>query len=404
VSEQVSQTVKRHVRVERGIFKRETKAGAVYEFNFTGSDGKTHWQTARRLSEARKQRSAKIAAVARGERVAPSRMTVDEVAETWFELKAPKLRKRTADYYRSALELVVLPRLGRMNVQSVDADVIARLIRDLEREGLHAIDPHRAARPLGRSSIENYLKPLQGILAYAVRRGLITTNPFTVLTEDDRPERPEEAPPHEWTDGELEALLAASRQLAGKPESRYDYTPLLRLIATLGLRKGEALGLKWQDIDRIDGALSIRRQWLASSEYGPPKTKAGTRRIALPADLRDELIRLRLRSRFSQDNDPIFASLTGKPLGHRNVLSRGWEPARDAAGLPSSLTLHDLRHAAASRMINAKLDPVTVAAVLGHEDATVTLKVYGHVWDRRRTDDDVRKALTGGRKRSPRAR
>lgn len=195
------------------------------------------------------------------------------------------------------------------------------------------------------------LKPLSGVLGYAVRRNVIASSPFDVLTDDDRPERAEKEPPHEWTDEEVEALLAASTHLASKRESRYDYSPLLRLVAVLGLRKGEALGLQWQDFDKDAGVLHVRRQWLA----------------------RDELITLPLRSRFSQDEDPVFASLTGTPLGHRNVLRRGWAPARDAAGLPSSLTLHDLRHAAASRLIDAKLDPVTVAAVLGHEDATVTL-------------------------------
>jgi integrase len=50
----------------------------------------------------------------------------------------------------------------------------------------------------------------------------------------------------------------------------------------------------------------------------------------------------------------VFASLSGTPLGHRNVLRRGFEPARDAAGLPSSLTLHDLRHAAASRLSSTR--------------------------------------------------
>jgi site-specific recombinase XerC len=230
----------------------------------------------------------------------------------------------------------------------------------------------------------------------AVRRGAINSNPFAVLTDDDRPDRGEQAAAHEWTDEELAALFSASETLAAKRESRYDYTPLLRLVATLGLRKGEALGLRWEDFDKDAGVLHVRRQWLVSGEYGPPKTKAGTRRIALPADLRDLLIGLRLRSDWSPDEHPIFASLAGTPLGHRNVLRRGWEPARDLAGLQSSLTLHDLRHAAASRLINARLDPVTVAAVLGHEDATVTLKVYGHLWDCQRTDDDVRKALAGG--------
>lgn len=51
----------------------------------------------------------------------------------------------------------------------------------------------------------------------------------------------------------------------------------------------------------------------------------------------DRLIALRLASKFSQDESPIFASKTGRPLGHRNVTRRGWEAARDKAGLPKSL-------------------------------------------------------------------
>jgi integrase len=156
---------------------------------------------------------------------------------------------------------------------------------------------------------------LQGVLAYAVRRGAINSNPFAVLTDDDRPDRGEQAPAHEWTDDELEGLFAASAGLAAKRESRYDHTPLLRLVAALGLRKGEALGLRWEDFDKTAGVLHVRRQWLVSGVYGPPKTKAGTRRIALPSKLRDELIALRLRSDFSLDEDPVFASLQGTPLG-----------------------------------------------------------------------------------------
>jgi hypothetical protein len=77
-----------------------------------------------------------------------------------------------------------------------------------------------------------------------------------------------------------------------------------------------------------------------------------------------------------------------------NVSRRGFEAARDEAGLPSSLTFHHLRHATASRLIGAGLDPVTVAGVLGHEDPNVTLRVYAHLWDRRRTDEAVRAALS----------
>jgi integrase len=402
VSEAASQKGKakaanaRHERVERGIYKRETQRGVVYEFVYTDSDGKQRWQTAKKLQDARNERAAKLAAVARGERVAPAKATVAVVAEKWFEQKQPKLGKRTSDAYRRALDLVVLPRFGRWKVGEVDADAIVRLIRDLEREGRHALDSSIKVRPLGSSSVDNYLKPLRGLLAFAVRRGMIASSPFTVLTSDDRPVQGEKKPPYEWTDEELDALLVASAKLAAERKARYDFTPLLRVVAALGLRKGEALGLRWEDFDKDESTLHVRRQWLASGEYGPTKTKAGVRRIALPADLRDELIALRLRSSFSKDDDPVFASRVGTPLSHRNVLRRGWEPARDEAGLPSSLTLHELRHAVASRLIHAGLDPVTVAGVQGHKDATTTLRLYGHQYDRKRTDERVRDAISRG--------
>lgn len=75
------------------------------------------------------------------------------------------------------------------------------------------------------------------------------------------------------------------------------------------------------------------------------------------------------------------------------MVVRGFDRARDLAGLPGSVTFHDLRQAAASRLINRGLDPVTVAGVLGHGEATATLRVYAHLFDRRKTGDAVRKAL-----------
>jgi integrase len=322
----------------------------------------------------------------------PTRTKLKVVAEAWYEQKKPRLRRRTADYYRSALDLVLLPRFGNSPIGAIDADAIAKLVRDLEREGLHALDKKRKVRPLGQSSIENYLKPLQGAMAYAMRRQMIASNPFDVMTPDDRPTRNDKDDLYEWSDDELEALSTASETLARKPESRYDYSHLIRISAKLGLRLGEALGLQWRDFDKT-GALSINRQWTRYAEYGPTKTPAAVRTIALPPAVRDELIALRLESRYSNEEDPIFVSRTGTPLSHRNVAERGFEAARDLAGISDHLTFHDLRHAAASRLINRGLDPVTVANVCGHEDASTTLKIYAKLFNRRETDERVRSAL-----------
>lgn len=367
-----------------------------YEIAYRDSDGKLRFETVSdSLEEAKAARAEVIAKLGRGETIRATRQTFGELAEAWYALKAPRLRPRTRSYYRDALDLVLLPRFGNKRVAAVNADAVAKLVRDLETRGLHAVDRRRPARPLGHSSVTNYLKPGKAILSLAVRRGLIPANPFDVLTADERPQRHERGRPYEWSSEDVEALLAASRRLAGKPAAKYDYSTLLRLTATLGLRLGEVLGLRWADFDKDEGALHVRGQWLQAGAYGPTKTRAGERRIALPADLREELIALRLRSRFSADEQPLFASQTGTPLSYRNVERRGFDAARDEARLPEHLTFHDLRHAAASRLISAGLDVVTVAAVLGHEDPTVTLRIYAHLFDRQRTDEAIRAALSG---------
>jgi|SRR5579862_3277468 len=379
----------RHRGISYRLSRDLTRTYAVYWKGKHLQAGATEAQALAKQAELR--RSA-----ARGERpLLPSNVTFAELANEWIVSKS-RLRRRTIDYYRASLDLVLIPRFGNWRIAAIDADAVASLIRDLEREGLHAIDHNRKKRPLGRSSIENYLKPLHGVLSLAVRRGLIAANPIDHLTQDERPKREERQRAHEWTDDEVRALLDASVQLSEKPESRYDYSPLLRLVTRLGLRIGEVLGLQWQDFEKDDGALYVRRQWTRFGEYGPTKTRAGVRRIALPSDLRDELIALRLRSGHSNDEDPIFSSREGTPLGHRNLTKRGFEPARDLAGLPSSLTFHDLRHASASRLIHAGLDVVTVADIQGHADPNVTLKVYAHIYDRKRKDEAVRLALAGG--------
>lgn len=332
------------------------------------------------------------------EPIVSSKMLFGELAESWLESKARHLRARTISYYRDALDRVLLPRFEHRRVASISADDVAQLIRDLERDGLHAIDSSRPKRGLGHSSISNYLKPLQGVMGLAMRRRLIGTNPFQVLTPDERPKRKEREKPFEWSDENIEALLAASSKLAAKKESRADYSLILRVAATLGLRISECLGLQWGDFDSAAGVLHVRRQYLRTGEYTAPKTEAGVRDIPIPngpTGLKQALLEHKAASRFKGDSDPIFAARSGRPFSHRNVTRRGFEAARDEAGLPNDLTFHDLRHAAASRLISNGLDPVTVAAVLGHSDPHVTLKVYAHLFNRDQRDDAIRRALEG---------
>jgi integrase len=403
----------RHRRVERGIYERDVEGGVVYEFNFPNPDtaSGTGWDTVKTLAQARRERAKMIAAADRGEPIIRrTNVMFPEVAEEAFAIKSPRLQPRTREGYRAALDNCLLPRFGKLRVSRIDADAIASLIRDLEREGLHAIDPEKwPVYPLGKSSVENYLLPLQAALKLAARRRLIPVNPFELLTEDDRPVAEEKKPPHEWEEGQMSGLLSASAALAAKPEARYDYTPVIRNAGRLGLREGEALGLRWEDFNKDSSFMQVQRQWLRPTKvdgvrlparYGPTKTPKAVRALPVPPDLRDELIALRLSSKFSKDSDPIFASRTGTPLSHRNVTRRGFEPAAKAAGL-DDVTFHDLRDYCASRLISVGFDPVTVADYLGHEDATVTLKRYAHLFHRQRTAEKLRAALVGDEPAKP---
>jgi len=228
-------------------------------------------------------------------------------------------------------------------------------------------------------------------VAFAVRRGLLTTNPCSLLTSDERPQR-QRREKHVWSDEEVDALINAAEQIAAQPQARYDYAPLIRTAVYTGLRPGELLGLQWADIDFQEGVLYIRRQWTRSNEYGPTKTPAGVRRIPLPKELVAFFRELKLRSTRSGDEDPVFASKRGTPLGHRNLSQRGFEPAASLAGI-ENVTFHDMRHAFASRMIARGIEAVTLAKLMGHEDIRETLNTYAGLWDRTRTDEAVRQAM-----------
>ena len=169
------------------------------------------------ITAARARRGELIGCSNRGQKpVVATKATFGELAEQWLEGK--RLRPRTADYYADALRLVLIPRLGKLKIAQVDADAIARLIRDLEREGLHAVDPSRPVRPLGQASVENYVvKPLQGILKLAVWRRLIGFNPLDTLTRDERPARAGKPPA---SSGPGLRSTSYSRRQSGLPASR----------------------------------------------------------------------------------------------------------------------------------------------------------------------------------------
>jgi integrase len=183
-----------------------------------------------------------------------------------------------------------------------------------------------------------------------------------------------------WTADELSLFLD------GVKASRL--YPAFLLLATTGMRRGEALGLRWADVNLEDGFASIRQTVIAVNHqvrFGTPKTAKGSRSIALDSGTLGALRSHRQRQLEERmllgagwrDYDLVFAKVTGEPL-HPERFSRDFDPAVQRLGLPR-IPLHGLRHSWASLALQAGIHPKVVQERLGHATVGITLDIYSHV-------------------------
>ena len=165
---------------------------------------------------------------------------------------------------------------------------------------------------------------------------------------------------------------------------------LFTLMLATGLRRGEALGLQWEDFNLTRGVLRVRRQLQREGEglvVREPKTTRSRRVVNLPTPLLDLLARLRESQEAEskvvgsgwQDSGFIFTNSIGGPLDPRNLL-RDFKKVCQDAGL-GDWHLHELRHSAASLMLAHGVKLQVVSEVLGHSSIRMTADVYGHILD-----------------------
>jgi integrase len=218
---------------------------------------------------------------------------------------------------------------------------------------------------------------LHKALSQAVADGLIPRNAADVKAP--RP-APEEMRP--LSEAEARAFLEA----AGKVEDRFE--ALYVLAITTGLRRGELLGLRWDDADLERGTLRVGRALVREGgrhELGETKTRRGRRRVNLTprtvAALKAHRKRqLEERMRFSdlyQDRGLIFATRVGTPLNPENLVKRSFKPLLAKAGLPE-IRFHDLRHTCATLLLSRSVHPKIVQELLGHATIAMTLDTYSH--------------------------
>jgi integrase len=375
-------------------WKKDGKAkGIYYRLRTNGekswgfyANGKIHPAVARETAidlkaDARLRKS-------RGLPPQDTNVLVRDLGEEVREAKRRKHRSWRFSDYEAALDLV-LDQLGDFRITTVGPDRVARLIRDLQ-------DGKITGSPLGPATIRKYLSPLSAIFRLAVRRGIVATSPLAVLGEDERPTGGGRRDHHEWSTEEISALIAASEQLARQPEARYDYSPIIRVLALLGLRIGEALALRKRDVDLLGATLHVRHSAGRNGDsLSDPKTAAGVRSVPLSPGMVDLFASVIPAD--AEEDDFVFhvKGNPRRPLSYWNFRGRGFIPALKLAGLADQgVVVHSLRSAAVSIYAASGLTLAETADVMGQADPLVTWKHYLKLFDRSKVADRIRAAQT----------
>jgi integrase len=314
-----------------------------------------------------------LAAKDSGGYVEPTKQTFSQFAAEWLAAIKPTIRPSTHYSYGRNLTLHVLPQLGSVQLRRIDAGMLNTLHASLLAEGRK----NYAGGGLSPRSVRYIHTIMHRAFKDAVKWGRLARNPAEAADPPKAAGRPESIT---WTADQLRSFLEGTRG------SRYSAAYLL--LATTGLRRGEALGLRWSDLDLDAGRASIRQTVIAIRHtvmVGTPKTAKGRRTVTLDSGTVTALREHRRRQAAERllmgagwtDNDLVFCHPDGTML-HPERFSRGFTEAVYRIGLPR-IRLHDLRHGWATLALQAGIHPKVVQERLGHANIAITLDTYSHV-------------------------
>ena len=312
-------------------------------------------------------------ALQRGLYVEPSKLSIKTfLVDHWLPAIESGLRKSTFEGYRSSVRRHVLPRLGDMRLQALTPDQMNAFYGELLREGRS--DGKGGLSP---KTVHNVHVMLHKALHDAVRWNYLPRN---VAEFADPPRQTSSGKAmRTWTPDELGSFL---RSVEDDP-----YYAAWVLAANTGMRRGEVLGLRWQDIDFDRRRLSIR-QTIISIDYqveiSEPKTARGRRSVALDSGTVTALRahraaqnqqKLKLGEAY-QDLGLVFCREDGSSI-HPDRFTQMFDKHVKESGLPR-IRLHDLRHTHATLALAAGIHPKVVSERLGHSTVAFTMDVYSH--------------------------
>jgi integrase len=307
-----------------------------------------------------------------GAYVEPTKQTLSTFfEEQWFPATESTLRPSTFATYKTIVRKHLLPRLGSLPLQALTAARLNALYADLLKSGRKD-----GKGGLSSSSVRYLHAVIRKALSDAVRWNLLMRN----VADAADPPRATRTQMKTWSAREVRRFLDHVK------DDRLSAAYVL--AATTGMRRGEVLGLRWQDLDLDAGRASIAQTLIVVGgyevRYSEPKTARGRRMVALDPQTVTTLKEHRERQMLERslmgdaytDSDLVFPREDGSVLHPDGFSDAFWRHTK-AAKLPR-IRFHDLRHTHATLALAAGVHPKVVSERLGHASITITLDTYSH--------------------------
>jgi integrase len=301
--------------------------------------------------------------LAKGTYIAPSKMLFKDFLEEWFKGKLLSLGPQSTKVYRGILDFRVIPKLGNYQVSSLSPVVIQAYVNDLKHEGL------------ANSTIAKVLKIIKSSLETAKDLELILRNPASKISVPKEETKRLDV----WNKDEVITFLNLAKTNI--------YYLVFHLALYTGMRQGEILGLRWEDIDFDGGTICVRQTLSHDGKtfLAGAKTKASIRTITI-ADETIALLKkqrninskqkLKLGSKYN-NHKLVMCVPNGNPINPSN-LRRTFNTVINEAKV-KKIRFHDLRHTHATLLIINGTHVKVVAERLGHSNVKITLDRYYHV-------------------------
>ncbi|QWH51273.1 site-specific integrase [Bacillus mycoides] len=347
------------------IIKRGSKYSFVLDIGphpETGERRQRWFSGYKTKKEAQTDLAKKITELNEGTFVDPSKITLKEYLIEWLEIKKMSVEKSSLSRYQSSINTHIIPSIGMVPLHKLNVMHIQKCYQSGLNSGI------------ANNTILFQHRVLRAALNLAVKQNIISRNPATLAVIP----KTEKSSIQTWIEAEVKQFLLHSQ------ESRYHIGYLLAI--TTGMRLGEVLGLRWQDVDFNNHTVTINQTLGHDNKIKTSaKNNSSKRTIPIPLEVIEELKRRKLQINKDKlrigpayhDLDLITCNNLGK-VTTRSTFTSHFNKVIENAGI-KKIKFHDTRHTHATLLLKQGVHPKVVSERLGHSDISLTLRIYSHV-------------------------